>query len=70
MAEEDISSQGVTKQERFQAEKIFFGQRAVLGRGRSGSEMDVRAWEIVVWRIKEAGGEKAFLLCSLTFLMS
>ena len=70
VAEEDIGSREVMEQERFQAEKLFFGLRAILGGGRSGREKDVRAWEIVVWRIKEAGGEKVLLFYSFTFSMS
>ena len=47
VAEEDISSREVMEQERFQAEKVFFGLRAILSGGRRGSEKNVRAREIV-----------------------
>ena len=52
--EQDICSRKMVDQERFQTEKIFFGHRAVLGRGRCGGEKDVRAREIVVLRVQEA----------------
>ena len=49
VAEEDISSQEMVEQERFQANKIFFGRRAILRKGRS--EKNVRARKIVeCWR--------------------
>ena len=64
--EEDISSQEVMEQEIFQAENLFFGLRAILGRGRSGSEKNVRAREIVVWRNRDAEVKEILLLGSFS----
>ena len=70
IAEKDICCRELMVQERFQAEKVFFGLRVILGRGRCGSEKDVRAREIVVWWVQEACVEEVLLLCSFSFSMT
>ena len=53
VAEEDVGGRKMMEQD-FSAEKVFFGQRPVLGRCGNGSEKDVRTRKIVECQRREA----------------
>ena len=66
ISEEDVGGRKLLEGKCCDAEKIFFGRRAILGRGRSGSEKNVRAREIVVWRNRDAEVKEILLLGSFS----
>ena len=64
--EEDVGGRKLLKWKCYDAEKIFFGQRAMLCRGRSGGKKNVRARKIVAFRRQEAIVKQRLLLFSFT----
>ena len=70
ISEEDVGGRKLLVGKCCDAEKIFFGRRAILGRGRSGSEKNVRAREIVGWWRRETGVKEILLLRSFTLSVS
>ena len=66
MRGEIISSWEVVNK-RFQVEKTFFDRQAVLSRGRSGTEKNVRTWRLLCGGVEKQKSKRS---CFSTFTSS